>query len=438
MTFRQIQEAFDTILLLADRDLVKLVMAVIIGNQLQSRRPIWLMLVAPPSSGKTTVLNTLLNLEVVLKSGEKMKPTYSISDITDSTFASGMMRSDRETSLLFRVPYGGVLMFKDFTSILSKREEEKRAVMAQLREIYDGAYKKEFGTGECVNWTGKLGAIGGVTQAVYQHLESMSVMGDRFMLYQIEQPDRKDALRFKLNQEDSGTTEDVQMPIVTGMVHQYMQQAFDSLSAEKITLDPEQRDEIIDVADFCTMVRSGVITNAFSGEIQFVPDPEMPMRMFEQMLALASTFLLMQKIDDPSCTPKLTASDLRLIYKIAYDSIPVVRRIALKHLAQYSGGVDTAALATKTNYPTPVVAGWLAQLNGLGVVERVKRTGFGNWWRLRPQYAELMHKLYGVKVLDEWMTESSVADPETTWERDKERATFDEENVAEAIKNDEW
>ena len=443
VTLKQIEDMFDTILLLEDRNLIRLILAVVIGNQITTRRPIWLMLVAPSSSGKTTALNALLDLEITLKDGQKIRPTESVSDLTENTFISGMQRSDKETSLLMRIPRGGVLMFKDFTSILSKREETKKTIMSQLREVYDGSYKKSYGTGESVTWKGKIGAIAGVTEAIYQHLESMSVMGDRFMLYQIPQPNRKDTLRFKLQQEDNGTTEDVQMPKAQQLVHTYMQQAFDMIQDVRIVLDPKTRDEIIDVADFCTMVRSGVITNVFTNQIQFVPAAEMPSRMFEQMLAMASALILIKKVDNPDMevTGKIDPGDFNLLYKLAYDSIPVVRRIALRYLAQYTNGVETGALATKTNYPTSVVGTWLEQLNALGIVTRVKRGGFGNWWKLKPEYRAIMLKLQGVNVIDEWMTNDGETEDEISkaWEAEKQREQgIDAELVQEMIDNDDW
>lgn len=440
VTFDDIQKVFDTMLLLKDRDLVRLTLASVIGNQLTARRPIWLMLVAPPSSGKTTTLNALLGMQLITKEGERVEPIHSISDLTENSFASGAVRSDRETSLLFKIPYGGMMIFKDFTSILSKRDDAKTIIMGQLREVYDGAYSKRTGTGDDIMWSGKVGAIAGVTQAIYQHLESMSVMGDRFMLYQIPQPDRKEMLRFKLRQEEGGTTEDIQMPIARDLVHKYMQQAFNMLENVRIQLDEKTQNEIIDVADFCTMVRSGVITNSFSGEIIFVPEPEMPARMFEQMLALGAAFMLMRKMDNPNDpnANNLTSDDFRVMYKIAYDSIPVVRRIALKYLAQYSKGVDTAALARKTNYPTKVVTSWLEQLNALGIVLRVKKTTFGNSWVLRKEYRDIMAKLQHIDVLDEAMTESDVEDEvDASWENDKKR-TASIESAQEMINDDEW
>ena len=275
--------------------------------------------------------------------------------------------------------------------------------MGQLREIYDGSYVKRTGTGKDVMWTGKIGALAGVTESVYQHLESLSVMGDRFMLYQIPQPDRKAMLRFKLDQERNGTTEDVQMPKARELMHAYMQRAYSNLSEVQVNISREQEDEIIAVADFCTMVRSGIITNDFTGDIQFAPQPEMPARMFEQMLALGSTFAYMRKLDNPDLPDDkaLTREDLSIMYKIAYDSIPVTRRIALTYLAKYQGGVETVALATKTNYPSKVVQSWLEQLNALGVVTRSRTVRGTNAWSLNEEYKQLLAVLSNIKGTDE-------------------------------------
>lgn len=438
--FKDIQEIFESFLLLRDKHLIWLTIAAVLGNQMMNRRPIWLMLVAPPSSGKTTALNALMGLEVYNKMGEKIQPIHNISDITENSFASGAQSSTSETSLLNKIPKGGVMVFKDFTSILSKNSDAKRIVMGQLREIYDGSYVKRTGTGKDIMWTGKIGALAGVTESVYQHLESLSVMGDRFMLYQIPQPDRKKMLRFKLDQERKGTTEDVQMPKAKELVHAYMQRAYDNLTEVQVQISTEQEDEIIEVADFCTMVRSGIITNDFTGDIQFVPQPEMPARMFEQMLALGSTFAYMRKLDDPSIPDDkaLTRDDLAIMYKIAYDSIPVTRRIALNYLVKYSGGVETSALATKTNYPSKVVQQWLEQLNALGVVKRMKTARGTNAWSLHPQYLTLMEVLNGVKANSEMLTGDHDDDVnDTMWVSDDDWVP-DEHDRQEMEDNDEW
>ena len=439
ITFKEIEEKFEQFMLLGDKDYIKLTYAALIGNQMPSRKPIWLMLVAPPSSGKTTALNAFNGLRLVnANSGEKFEPTTNISDLTENSFASGMNRGDKQTSLLHKIPRGGMMVFKDFTSILSKQEQTRRVIMGQLREIYDGAYVKRTGNGEDVLWSGKIGAIAGVTESVYQHLETMSAMGDRFIMYQVQQPDRKEMLRFKLDQEKLGFTESSIMPVLKDLSTQYLQRAFDSMADLPITLPRHHEDEIIEVADFCTMVRSGLITNDYTGKILFVPQPEMPARMFEQMLALGAAFVFMRKLDDATATDLMQEDDFRIIYKIAFDSIPVVRRIALRYLTVFGGGVDASSLAKKINYETEVVAGWLAQLNALGIVERHGRTGGGNYWKLSEKYRGVMERLDKIKAtsksLDAEGEHEEGDEIENHWNKNKSfEQGMDAESIKEAI-----
>ena len=448
-TFKDIQATYEKFLLLEDKDFIRLTYATIIGNQMPSQRPIWLMLVAPSSSGKTTALNAFNGLKLKNKiSGEEIEPTHNISDLTENSFASGMNRGDKQTSLLHKIPYGGVMVFKDFTSMISKNEQARMTIMGQLREIYDGAYTKRTGNGEDVMWNGKIGAIAGVTEAIFQHMESMSAMGDRFVLYQVQQPDRVQVTKYKINQINTGVTEYSIMPTLKKMTEEYLQRAFDAMSKSeniKLELNEKEVDEIVAVADFCTMVRSGLNIDKYRNRITFVPTPEMPMRMFEQMYAIAISFMFMRKLDDPNCSNEIPKEDFAVIYKIAFDSIPVVRRIALQYLTLYDGGVTTAALARKINYESEIVSGWLAQLNSLGVVKRIKHSSGGNAWVLEERFRTVMERLNHVKALgkslgDDDEIESDDVDRHWNTNKDYEK-TFDSHNEftsKEADENDEW
>src|SRR3990167_7804000 len=154
-TFKHLQKEFDEVYLLADRGIVRLIVATVIANQL-NMKPIWLQVVGPSSGGKSALLDSLNGLHDIPEFKNLIIP---VSDITVSTFASGQRRTDKETSLLMKMNVGSILCYKDFTSILSKNIEAKAEIMKQLREIYDGSYNKHFGTGDVVAWTGKVGSI---------------------------------------------------------------------------------------------------------------------------------------------------------------------------------------------------------------------------------------------------------------------------------------
>ena len=102
--------------------------------------PVWLGLVAPPSSAKTELLNALTGLPFVV----------SASTLTLASLLSGTPKRQQAAGakggLLRQVGNPGLLCLKDFTSTLTMRPENKAEVLAALREIYDGKWTRHLGT----------------------------------------------------------------------------------------------------------------------------------------------------------------------------------------------------------------------------------------------------------------------------------------------------
>ena len=405
LTFADVQAAFDDALLLADRGYIKVVTAAVIGNQLPGN-PIWLMLVAASSGGKTAVLLTLNDLEFL--PGKRV--TFFISDLTENTLASGFKSSTGESSLLSQLPHGGIMIFKDFTSLLTKRAEARDAIMGQLREVYDRQFDKKTGNKQDTNWKGKAGALAGVTTAVHEYMSQMAVMGDRFVMYSIVQPDRMKLLRFVMKMRMQGDSQEKKLEHAKEVMHTYLRQCVNEAKNANVVMKKEDREHLMFVADFATKVRSGVITNDRTQQVEYVPDPEMPTRLIDQLLSLGSAISLMHTVDGEK--PELTEEDMNILYKVAFDSIPIKRRWALRQLAAHTAGATTAGLAAKIGYETAVVKQWMAQLNALGICRRVAGGGADTWF-LNAEYVDIMVTFENVKqkegtLVDENMSEDDL------------------------------
>src|ERR1039458_7794885 len=139
--------------------------------------PVWLGLIGPSSGGKGEILAALSSLPYL----------HPVGTITESGLLSGVKASDRaddaQGGLLREMGGFGILVAKDFTSILSMSRDTRTAMLAALREIYDGAWTRRLGVdgGKCLSWSGKVGLIAGVTQAIDSHHAVMAEMGPRFM-----------------------------------------------------------------------------------------------------------------------------------------------------------------------------------------------------------------------------------------------------------------
>jgi hypothetical protein len=173
-------EVFERWLILKDPTPIYAVLGAVAANLLDGD-PVWLGLIAPPSSAKTEILNSLSGLPYVVQ----------VSTLTAASFLSGTSNKDKneESSggLLKQIGKFGIIVMKDFTSILSMRPEANAEVLATLREVYDGAYTRHVATdgGKAMSWKGKVGLIFASTGAFDSRHSVVSAMGDRYLLCRI-------------------------------------------------------------------------------------------------------------------------------------------------------------------------------------------------------------------------------------------------------------
>ena len=95
---------------------------------------------------------------------------------------------DATGGLLRSIGDRGILVLKDFTSILSMNRDQRAAVLAALREVYDGRWNRSVGTdgGRTLSWEGRIVLIGATTTAYDSHHSVIAAMGDRFTLIRMD------------------------------------------------------------------------------------------------------------------------------------------------------------------------------------------------------------------------------------------------------------
>src|SRR5580704_11373443 len=124
------------------------------------RPPVWLMLIAPPGSMKTVLLDALTGMPGV----------HPVDMVTKNTFLSGqiaMGRNRPSSSLLHRIGPKGIITFADFSTILGMRWDDCNTIFAQCRRIYDGRINREYGTNEGdTEWTGHISFLAACTNNI--------------------------------------------------------------------------------------------------------------------------------------------------------------------------------------------------------------------------------------------------------------------------------
>src|SRR5665213_2406973 len=128
MTLDELLNVFRSHLHLPDPAPVEVVLGTIAANLLPGD-PVWLLLVGPPSSGKTEILSALSGLGCV----------HEVFTFTEPGLLSGSVsrRPGATGGLLAEVGEFGIVVCKDFTSLLSESPDTRSGLLAALREIYD-------------------------------------------------------------------------------------------------------------------------------------------------------------------------------------------------------------------------------------------------------------------------------------------------------------
>jgi hypothetical protein len=356
------------------------------GNYLPGA-PVWLVIVSPPSSGKTELLGSLARLP----------DTYPVSTLTVPALLSGTPGKERARTakggLLRELGDFGIVVLRDMGSLLSLRPDAKAEVFAALREVFDGAYVRYVGAegGRQLSWTGKVGLVAGATPVLDRHHSVLGVMGERFLLCRLPEALERQAERAL---EHAGELE--------AQMRQELVVAVAALFAgERQTprpLSAEERSELVRLAALVARARSPVERDRYSREVELIPGAEGPARLavtLERLLA---------GLDSLGCERELA---LRVIRRVALDSMPQLRRALLEQLRSTTATVATTELALATGTPTNTVRRALEELAAYRLVLREKQ-GPGKpdvwsstgWTRERLPHPQYLSKRDSDKSID--------------------------------------
>ena len=351
----EVIEVFGRWLILKDPTPLYAVFGAVAANRLEGD-PVWLGLIAPPSSAKTEILNSLSRLPYVVQA----------STLTSASFLSGTPEKDQEKGasggLLQEIGKFGIIVLKDFTSILSMRPEANAEVLAALREVFDGRYTRHIGTGggRTLRWEGKVGLVFASTGAFDRHHSVISRMGDRYLLCRIAPVEGQ----FERALAHAGeATEQMRRELAEAVAKLFAAQARE---ARPISLDEQGR--ISQIVSLVVRLRAAIDRDRDGREIEVVYGAEGTARLglsLERLLAGLDTL----GVDRDTA--------LRMVETVAMDSTPPIRRSAYEYLIRVATQVETAQVAAVLGLPTKTVHRHLEDLAVYGLAKRTPQ-GKGN------------------------------------------------------------
>lgn len=291
-------------------------LAVGVSKALTDEEPLWLMIVGPPSSGKSEAIH-LLDLLADLRVDELTRAGLL-------SWSTGRGKSKR-AGILARIPPHSLVTVTDFSTVVTASDREGRARMfGMLRVVYDGhVYRgiggEPAGSGDELEWSGHLTLIAGATPAIDSHTSFEAALGERWLTLRLPESDAGRAVarsRYVVDRRDVPTHRRAAQELARDLVLA----ARGRIPAE---LEPELTEALVNLAVFVAHARTGVQHEGTGRHrvIVGIPTPEEPTRLVGQLVRFMRCALALGLS---------TEQALSLTVTLALDSVPLARMRALQ------------------------------------------------------------------------------------------------------------
>jgi hypothetical protein len=325
------------------------VLAVAAAERLSGDPP-WLLIISGPGNAKT---ETVQSLSAV--SGAHVASTITSEGALLSATSKRARNKDATGGLLLKIGARGILVIKDFTSILSIDRNVRTGVLSALREVHDGRWERNVGSdgGRTLSWTGRLVIVGACTTAWDQAHGVVSTMGDRFVLIRSSSRIGRTTAGARAIKNTGAETEmrKEMADAVAGLIENI------KVDHRDLALLEDEQSRILDAADIVTLARTGVETD-YRGDVIDVHEPEMPTRFAKQLTQIMRGGIAIG-------VPRQEA--LALALRCAHDSVPQLRLAVLEDLKE-NGESSVREVCNRLQKPWRTIQRTLEALHVLDLI----------------------------------------------------------------------
>ena len=331
-----------------DEYVIDVLLAAVLAIEIPGE-PLWMLLVSPPGGTKTELLRCLTGAKI-----------YTLSSLTPHTLVSGL-KAKKNPDLLPQLD-GKLLVIKDFTSILSKRDQDRNEIFSQLREAYDGYYEAAFGSGTTKkSYHAKFGVLAGVTEAIDMFHTVHALLGERFLKYRVQTDVEKAIAKAR---ENSGK-EDMIRKLITAAMSEYLELYRGSVKDNEVVLSDEMNAKLEALANITAKLRTPVARDR-NRHMLYAPRPEIGTRLMKQLkkLGIALTYLHDEV--------EMDAARYETLKRVVRDTVPHRRFDVVDALARFPQDEDRTSkqVAQELRLPTSWVQIALEDMWALGLLGR--------------------------------------------------------------------
>ncbi len=364
MKFEQIQKEVGKYLIITKKTDYILDIMLAVAISVDCDKPLWIMIQAPSSSGKSKYLEML----------DGLPDFHKLFSLTSKALFSGN-KYGKGGYIPELFEEKGILCFPDFTHVLSTRSIYRNEIFSQLRMIYDGEAGRATGVDvECFKtWHGKISLIIGVTDAIEKVKSKMTDLGERFLYYRYDNSGIiLNDFHYKICANDGK-----QKKIIQDLINQFVKEK--RKTGVETTISPKTETWIKDASQYIAQARSVVERDSYMKEINYVFKPEAPFRLIIQL----SNFYV--------CLITVNGNESRthnILKEIVISSVPEIR-MNIINLISVANIMTTSKLSNELGYTKNIIRRELEDLVAQKIIVKKTSDDKADKWSLSPEFRKL-------------------------------------------------
>ena len=349
---------------------LKIVLAVAISCQFESRLMLWLLLVGVPSSGKTDLVRLVKDATDI---------SYYLDNLTQNAFISGE-RATKSQKVYDLLPLINkkCLIIKDWTSIFALDEKMTKKLLGDLVGIYDREFTKFSSRRGNISYSSSFSQLGCITPATLnKHTTYMNMVGPRFLCYTMPPTTFDDGnTSFDLIFSDSDRS------LIEKETRLYASSYLHQLAQTTPNIKPystDVREYLRTAAELMSNCRGIAILAASSFKNEDGEDVkyyevsdvqiEEPWRAVQQLIELAKYLAFVVGKDE------VGVEELAIIKEVVISSMPADRSQALRLIKDHEGEITAKELADLSDRSPKTSRRLLDELVALKALEKIKGSG---------------------------------------------------------------
>lgn len=349
-----------------DQDLVDVSLAVYKSHEIPGD-PLWAIIIDASGAGKTELLRAF----------RERPGTHFLSSLTENSLVSGYRdpkNPGKDVSLLPQLD-GKVVIIKDLAPLMGLRPDSRSAVMAGLREAYDGFTDQAKGNLGMVSYSARFTLLAASTLAIERADSIEQELGERFIKFRARGNGDKDKVRRAIRNIGA----DLPMRNEIGRAVSNFLDALPVATNRQVPCSLWE--PLANLADSTAKSRSHVSRDR-QGSIQYLPRPEVGTRLAKELGKLLIALSVVRGKPEPD------QEDFDTVVRVAEDCLPPNRIAVLNLLRLRKDSVRPSEIEEITMLPRTTISRTLEDLAVLGVVtstgEPAKSWKLVNDWKSKP------------------------------------------------------